>query len=192
MRNSLVAAETEKYQGAWALDAYAEHSPGAHVLPLFLEMAQPHAGATVLDAGTGSGKGAVALRAAGFSVTACDLTADGLIDDARDVPFQSAVLWDDLTELYPQGVDYVYCCDVLEHIPTPFTMLVIRRLLDVARVGVFLSISTVPDQFGVWVGQPLHATVQPFTAWRDQLSALGTVVEARDLLTSGVFYVVPR
>jgi hypothetical protein len=71
------------------------------------------------------------------------------------------------------------------------TMLVIARMLRLVKKGLFLSICTVPDTNGAWVGQPLHLTVQPFTWWRDQLSELGRVVECRDLLTSGVYYVVP-
>jgi CRISPR/Cas system-associated exonuclease Cas4 (RecB family) len=42
---------------------------------------------------------------------------------------------------------------------------------------VFLGIALVPDQFGVWMGTPLHLTVQPFTWWRDSLKELGTVVD---------------
>ncbi len=71
-------------------------------------------------------------------------------------------------------------------------MLVISRLLHVARRGVFLSIALVPDEFGVWVGQPLHQTVQGFTWWRDRLNTLGTIKECRDLLTAGVYYVEPK
>jgi hypothetical protein len=35
----------------------------------------------------------------------------------------------------------------------------------------------------------LHQTVQPFTWWRDSLKELGTIVEARDLLTDAAFLV---
>jgi hypothetical protein len=81
---------------------------------------------------------------------------------------------------------------VLEHIPTPFTMLVASRLLEVARKGVFLSISLMPDQFGVWVGESLHKTVQTFPQWKAQLDTVGRLVEARDLLHCGLFWVEPR
>jgi 2-polyprenyl-3-methyl-5-hydroxy-6-metoxy-1,4-benzoquinol methylase len=195
MHNTLIDRERSKYEAAWGLAAYATNSPGERSLPIFLDMA--HAtGGTVIDAGCGAGKGALALKAAGFDVTLCDLTPDGLLTEAMALPFVAACLWDDLTPVayLANGgkVDYVYCCDVLEHIPTPFTMLVIARLLAVARKGVFLSISTVPDQFGAWVGEPLHQTVQSFTHWRDQVAAIGRLVEARDLLVAGCYYVEPK
>jgi len=182
----LRATEQHTYTDMWALDAYAAHSPGETLLPLFLSMVGSSRG-TVLDAGTGSGKGALALQAEGFAVTLCDLTDAGLTDEARALPFVSTALWDDLSVAGRHR--WVYCCDVMEHIPPAFTMLVVRRLLDVAEDGVFFTISLVPDVFGAWVGKSLHQSVQSFTAWRDQLATVGDIIEARDLLTTGVYYV---
>jgi 2-polyprenyl-3-methyl-5-hydroxy-6-metoxy-1,4-benzoquinol methylase len=183
--------ERATYEDIWSVDEYARHSPGAAYVPLFLDMAQTTMRTSVLDAGCGTGKGALALQAAGFTVQLCDLTDAGLLPEARALPFTEVCLWDDLKRVVGFQ-DWVVCCDVLEHIPTPFTMLVIARLLEVARRGVFLSISLVPDQFGVWVGKPLHQTVQSFTQWQEQVSALATVKEARDLLHTGVFLLEPR
>lgn len=187
-KNTVIARERAKYETAWALPKYGDNSPGAQFLPIFQDMSGA-SGGTVLDAGCGSGKGALALQAAGFNVTLCDLVPDGLVTEAMGLAFVPACLWHQLP-VAPH--DYVYCCDVLEHIPTPFTMLVISRLLAVARRGVFLSISTVPDQYGAWVGESLHQTVQPFVAWRDQLVALGHQVQGRDLLTVACFYLEIR
>ena len=197
----VVRAERELYDAIWQVPGYADHSPGAERVPLFLDMAQPPAGATVLDAGCGSGKGALALRAAGFQVDMMDLTDEGLVPDAQDLPFRSGCLWEQPAPLYRGLYDYVYCCDVLEHIPTEYTMLTIARLLEQVRGGVgtfagtgglFLSIALQPDHFGVWVGRPLHLTVRDFSWWRDRLRDLGELVEARDLLSSGVYYVRGR
>lgn len=88
--------------------------------------------------------------------------------------------------------DWVIASDVLEHVPPEFTMLAVYRLAQVARRGVFLTISHLPDAFGVWVGTPLHLTVQPFAWWRDRLREVGEVVEARDLIGQGVFLLRPR
>jgi 2-polyprenyl-3-methyl-5-hydroxy-6-metoxy-1,4-benzoquinol methylase len=188
--------ETATYQDIWALEAYHQHSPGESYVETFCEMPQVARlrqivpVASVLDAGCGAGKGALALKATGYDVFCADLV-DVRQGAALDLPFRSVCLWDDLKVAMGREVDWVYCCDVLEHIPTPFTMLTVSQLLKVARWGVFLSISLQPDVFGAWVGKPLHQTVQSFTAWRDQLAELGTVTEARDLLTTGLYLVVP-
>lgn len=180
--------EAETYQDIWALEAYHQHSPGESYVETFCAMAPRAVVGSVLDAGCGAGKGALALRQAGCRVFCADLV-DVRQGEALALPFTAVCLWDDLRVAIGRQVDWVYCCDVLEHIPTPFTMLVVHQLLQVARRGVFLSISLQPDVFGAWVGKPLHQTVQSFTAWRDQLAELGTVTEARDLLSTGLYLV---
>lgn len=193
---SILRAERAKYESAWAFESYAAFAPGEQHIELFLDITGATPGQTVLDAGCGSGKGAIHLHRRGFGVYLCDLTPSGLVPEALDLPFTSACLWEDLRPSLPclagDSVDWVYCCDVLEHIPPAFTMLVVSRLLDVCRRGIFLSIALHQDSFGIWVGEPLHQTVQSFADWRDQLNAVGRVKEARDLLMAGVYLVEPR
>lgn len=204
---SLQSDERRLYDETWGIDGYADFSPGEHYLPIFLDMAQPHIEEhgslrSVLDAGCGSGKGSIALSAHSDLVVGVDLSDAGLTDEFKDrqLPFVPACLWDDLqhtraiaTRNRSGGVfDWVYCTDVLEHIPEAFTMLVIHQLLRVSRFGLFLSISLVPDNFGVWVGRPLHLTVRDFAWWKQSLAELGTVTEARDLLNAAVFMVQPK
>jgi SAM-dependent methyltransferase len=216
---SLVAQERAIYDAMWGVPDYAKTSPGEQLVPAFLEMSgavpsgdpswferfpMGHASRgwmaarktqTVLDAGCGSGKGAVMLAKAGFRVAMCDLTDTGLIDEAKPLPFFPVCLWESIGAqvAWPERqFDWVYCCDVLEHVPPTFAMLVVNRLLEVARKGVFLSIALQEDNFGVWAGRPLHQTVQNFVAWRNQLSAIGTVKESRDLLMNGLYFVGHR
>jgi SAM-dependent methyltransferase len=194
----LVAQERSTYEAMWAVPDYATASPGEQLVPTFLEMAgitKPHK-QTVLDAGCGSGKGAMQLRAAGFEVMLADLTPSGLLPEVQDLPFFEMALWDPVPVwrryLFGRKFDWVYCCDVLEHVPPTFAMLVVSRLLEASRHGVFLSIALQEDNFGVWAGRPLHLCVQSFVQWRDQLNELGRVKEARDLLTNGLYLVEPK
>jgi 2-polyprenyl-3-methyl-5-hydroxy-6-metoxy-1,4-benzoquinol methylase len=191
--------EREKYENIWQTDQYNESfSPGEKYLPLFLDMTgrgpkTGFQGAHVLDAGCGAGKGALALLEAGFRVSCADVTDAGLLPALRDsltVPFHTVCLWNSLRAL--GWFDYVYCTDVLEHIPPQFTMLVVARLLALVRQELFLSIAFVPDVMGVWVGKPLHETVQPFVWWRDNLASVGELVQARDLIDCGAFLLRPR
>lgn len=181
---------------AFALDEYSRYSPGETHVPMFLEMAgidpaKPFKG-SVLDAGTGSGKGAVALAEAGFRVTACDRD-DYRIDEAKalTIDFRGGV--DLRRDLRPLGFhDYVYCCDVMEHLDERDTMLAINNMVAIARRGLFLSISFTQDRFGYRIGEPLHRTVKGYTWWRDAMQALWCVQESRHLMGTGVFLVTPR
>ena len=183
MKHGIATKERELYATVWsAIDTYADSAPGQQYVPLFLQMIGPERG-TILDAGCGSGKGALALKAAGFDVTMCDLTAEGLVPEAQDIPFTFRVLWHPSK---PDAYDFAYCCDVLEHVPTQFTMLVVQQLLTTAK-RVFIAVSNVQDINGAWVGQSLHQTVQPFTWWRDSFREIAKVVEARDLHETSAF-----
>lgn len=193
---TVLQQERELYDAVWGgLSRYGDHNPGEHHVDLFKRLLEARGWpqGSVLDAGCGTGLGGVALQRAGFQAALCDLTDAGLQAAALELPFTTVSLWDDLRPAlgFQMGgkFDYGYCCDVLEHIPEAFTMLVVSQLLAVARYGVFLTISTVPDHFGIWVGEPLHKTVRPFTWWRDMLGEVGTVTEAIDCLNYGAFLV---
>lgn len=192
--SDLVATERDTYEEMWGVAAYSAVSPGEQFAKLFDGLVRERCDGlgTVLDAGCGSGKGAVVLAALGYHVTLCDLTPAGLIPAARELPFFETTLWRSLGRVGAPFYDWVYCCDVLEHLPTAFVGLAVARLLDVARKGVFLSVALGPDNLGAWVGRPLHLTVEAFPWWRDTLNELGKVVDARDLLKEGLFLVEPR
>jgi SAM-dependent methyltransferase len=196
--SDIVTAERECYEEMWGVEQYADVSPGARFATVFdglvRERGDDPRHLTVLDAGCGSGKGALALTTLGYRLTLCDLTLAGLMPDARMLPCFEAALWGPLTAHYVFGgrYDYVYCCDVLEHLPTVFVGLAITQMLAVARKGLFISVALAPDNLGVWVGRPLHLTVQPYVWWRDHLRELGRVVEARDLINEGIYLVEPR
>ena len=189
----VMSRERDTYEAAWAIEKYAERSPGERLMPLLAELLMPVG--SVLDAGCGSGKTGVGLAGLGHAVTLCDLTPDGLTDEACALPFVARSLTDDLFPVaYLAGVpegkfDWVVCCDVMEHLPTAFTMLAVRRMLDVARRGLFLSICFGPDRLGLMVGKPLHQTVMPYLWWLDGLREMGRVLDARDLCEFGVFLV---
>lgn len=201
---SIQQRETDTYAELWgSVSAYRRNSPGEQFAGVFHGIVND-AGATVLDAGCGEGRGMVGLAKLGYRVAGLDITDAGLSAEAKAHPFLRETIWNDLRPAvyllhvgHPEvfaadGVDYIYCCDVLEHLPTQFTMLAVDQLLRVAKKGVFLSIFFIQDGYGPWVGRHLHLTVQPFVWWRDALREIGSVVDARDCHEFGLFYVRAR
>lgn len=197
---SIARREQELYEDVYdSVPPYRNFSPGEVYAPMFAQMVRERDWAgNVLDAGCGTGRGAVALKKEGFVVSQmCDFTDFGVEEAARGIPFRHATLWLPLEpQLYYLGpgskIDLVYCCDVMEHIPKEFSMLAVARMLEIARRAVFFSISLTHDTMGAWLGRPLHKTIESFVWWRDALNEIGNVEEARDLLNTGVYLVTPR
>jgi SAM-dependent methyltransferase len=188
---SLVETERATYDEILgSVPQYREFSPGLRYLPVFKALATDRRPASILDAGCCTGKAGLALAQDGWDVTLADLTDAGLVPEASALPFYAVSLWHDLRSI--GTFDYVYCCDVLEHIPPQFTMLVVDQLLRVSRAGVFLAVSLVPDHFGAWVGKPLHQTVQRYQWWKENLSELGVLYDARDLHATATFFLGKR
>lgn len=201
---SLVTRERELYEEVFqAIPTYRDFSPGQEYAPMFAQMVrergwlQDTPSPMIIDAGCGTGKGALALAEEGLPVSLmCDLTYFGVEDAARPIPFREAVLW---KPLIPQlgylglggRADFLYCCDVMEHLPKEYTMLAIAQMLAVTRKALFLSISLKHDRMGAWLGTSLHKTVESFVWWRDNLKEVGEVLEARDLLHTGIYLVRP-
>lgn len=177
--------ERAKYEQIWAVPAYRKGSPGVVHTPMFASIADPQPGESVIDLGCGAGDGGEQLaEKLGLSVTYLDHVRVAGVPD----PFIKQALWDPLPARNPPW-KYGYCCDVMEHIPTEYTMLVLRNIMDACE-SVFFSIYFQNDVFGPkLIGEPLHLTVMPYTWWRDRLAEFGELVEARDLLGEGVFYV---
>jgi SAM-dependent methyltransferase len=190
---TLLDKHRETYEELWALPIY-QGSPSAAFsagLPIFMSIvnARCEGYGTILDAGCGNGLVGQQLKAIGFTVTGCDIHQNP--PDGLD-RYVSTPLWDNLARAIGGWVDYVFCGEVLEHIPQEFTMLAVQRMLDVARKGVFLVISHSPDAMGVWVGETLHVTVQSFPWWKERLAELATVKDARDLCGISTFLLEPR
>jgi 2-polyprenyl-3-methyl-5-hydroxy-6-metoxy-1,4-benzoquinol methylase len=186
------AQERAKYAEIWAFPEYqAAHSPGLENVDRFIEVMKPKPFSTIADIGCGSGKAGLAFqRQANMQAHWVDLTAAGLDPEVDRSRFTETPLWN-WRKTRALAYDYGFCCDVLEHIPTEYTMLCIARILENCRTA-WLQISLQPDNFGPkLLGEPLHLTVRPYDWWLIRIATLGEVVDARDLCGVGL-YVVER
>lgn len=187
----VVDAEREKYEVMWSMPGYEKFSPGEDNARRFMSTLVPKPGSTVLDAGCGAGKGGLALSAEGLDVWYLDITSAGLelygfgISADR---FLEQPLWERIYMPNDLTWDYGYCCDVMEHLPTEYTMLAARNIIDVCRTTWF-QIAFFHDGWGAAIDHDLHLTVKPFVWWLSRLMTIGNVIDARDLCGSGVFVV---
>lgn len=184
---NLVETEREKYTELWRdVPEYRAFSPGVQNVQRFMDVMQPSKGATILDVGCGTGVAGLMFEKLGLRPYWIDITDAGLAPEVDRRRFTKAPLWSEWNDIL--GFNYGFCCDVMEHIPTEYTMLVIDRVMAVCQTTWF-QIALVPDQFGAVIGKPLHLTVKPFTWWLDRFQLAGTVIDARDLCGQALFVV---
>jgi SAM-dependent methyltransferase len=193
---SVYEPERAKYVRLWQdVPAYRTVSYGEQLVGPFLAMTGAKPGQSIVDVGCGTGRASLKFAELLMYVTALDATMDAFDDAVSDyigvappgrLTCLEACVWQDWPTVSRVHRDFVYCCDVLEHIPEAFTMLVVARCLQAAPVA-FFHINFDPDGFGQTIGTTLHLTVKPFAWWRDRLAELGRLTEARDLLGSGMF-----
>lgn len=184
---NLVEHERAKYAQLWSdIPEYREYSPGVENVQRFMDVMKPAPLSSILDIGCGTGVAGMMFAKLGLYPHWIDITDAGLHPEVKRNRFTKATLWDEWNDAV--GCDYGFCCDVMEHIPTEYTMLVIDRILSACHTTWF-QISLVPDQFGATIGQPLHLTVKPFDWWRDRFKLAGTVLDARDLCGQALYVV---
>ena len=186
--------EALKYGRLWEMDAYRAVSPGEQVAPEFLAQARPKPGASVIDFGCGTGRGAVLLALLGrLNVTMVDFAGNCLDQDVRamlETQAQSLrFVKADLEKTLPVAAEYGFCADVMEHIPPAKMDATLNHILRAAQ-HVFFQISTVDDACGALIGEPLHLSVHPYAWWLAQFNARACLVHwSQDLGDACLFYV---
>lgn len=186
--------EALKYGKIWQHPEYRKIAPGEQLAQVFLAQARPKTGASVIDFGCGTGRGALMLAVlGGLNVTMVDFVRNSLDDDVRAMlDTQAHVLRfvkADLEKPLPVAAEYGFCTDVLEHIPPAKVEAVLNNVLRAAQ-HVFFSISTVDDSCGQLIGEPLHLSVHPYPWWLAQFNARDCVVHwSKETPGAALFYV---
>jgi len=163
--------ERDKYTRMWTkVPGYRSTSPGEQLVPHFLKHAAWERGDTLIDLGCGPGRASVKLAEAGLDITQLDIAAESRDWEVKRVglPFIEASLWE-----LPEGLgtfDWVYCCDVLEHIPPDHVDAALDCMARVTGYGAFMQIALFPEGFGRHIGETLHLTVQPAEWWMERIN----------------------
>lgn len=177
----LIEQEKRKYTHIWQdLPDYRKDSPGEMYVDHFLRFFENQIKEkdTLIDFGCGTGKVTKHFLDKGLFLTLVDL-CDNCLDEEiallaqlcfEQIRFQQACLWELPSTLPP--ADWIYCCDVLEHMPEERIDAVLAAMAARTKKGGYLSIHLSEDLFGTQLlGHPLHLTIKPKEWWQAKLRA---------------------
>lgn len=164
--SQLALSEKQKYDEVWKHAEYRMYSPGFAYSKVAFQSLNMQEGQSLLDAGAGTCRASAWFAEQGLEVVAVDHSPSA--NEHPDINFVEACLWNLPKEVKKK--DYVFCCDVMEHIPTLHVDEVLRQLASRARMGAFFRIGTAPDTLGKkLIGAKLHMTVKSAEWWQRRL-----------------------
>src|SRR5882724_1213520 len=133
---NIMDTERAKYQEIWTdVPDYRKYSPGMENVQRFMDIIKPKPGSSLIDIGCGTGDAGLEFVNRGLRVRWIDITDAALSDEISCDNFIQSALWMDWEQKC--FYDYGFCCDVMEHIPTEFSMLVINRIVQVCKTTWF-------------------------------------------------------
>jgi SAM-dependent methyltransferase len=170
-------AEHKKYQRMWTeVAGYRSNSPGEGLVKKFLAVADWEDGDSLVDLGCGPGRASLLLQDNGLRVTMLDIAGEALDKSVKvragilGMVFIEQNLWDVYLSIHGR-FDWLYCCDVLEHIPTEHVDATLNNMRAMTGKGAFLQIALWDDSFGNKIGETLHLTVKPIPWWREKIES---------------------
>jgi 2-polyprenyl-3-methyl-5-hydroxy-6-metoxy-1,4-benzoquinol methylase len=162
---TITAIEKAKYEKVWTeLPQYGIFSPGCVHIEDICEYLKGKGITTVLDAGTGSGKALKSLLNAGFDAVGVDITLRGINPklELKGKIMEYALHQIPTDRLY----EFIYCTDVMEHIPKELIDLSLERLSAICVGEAYFMISLLNDGFGKLVNETLHVSVLKADEWK--------------------------
>lgn len=169
-------SEKEKYEKLWALAPYRDLSPGLLALPDFLSYFDPKPEESLIDFGCGAGLTALPLLERGLRVSLVDIAENSLAETIRTLlllrpealTFHVAPFWELSDTL--ESADWIYCVDVLEHLPESYVDESLQAMASRMKKGGLLQMTLKSDEMGKMIGETLHLTVKPLSWWEEKIS----------------------
>jgi SAM-dependent methyltransferase len=193
--DKIALREKKKYDLLWKENPdYRILSPGEEFFSHFADTFSQEIkeGDLLIDFGCGCARVAKKFLEIGLQVLLVDFSPHCLDAEvafllnlfANQLQFQEACLWD-LPKDIPVA-EWIYCCDVLEHIPESHVDKVLLGMAERTEKGGYLSICLEEDSFGKKVGEPLHLTIKERDWWRKKISSYWRI--EKEFVTLDCYY----
>jgi len=188
--------EKAKYDLIWRdCNGYRDCSPGEMFARFFFEGFEEKikAGQSIIDFGCGTARVAKSFLMKGLKTTLVDISVYSLDEEMRgalslfseQLRFVEGCLWSLPEDL--EAAEWIYCCDVMEHIPTHLVDQVLEQVASRMKLGGYFSICLQEDLVGKKVGFPLHLTVKDQPWWEEKLSHHFTIL-GEDSVSDGLYF----
>lgn len=182
--------EKIKYEKMWNQELYRKRSPGLLLATFFLYHIQDRVkvGDSILDFGCGTGAASLLFFEKGLDVTLVDIANNCLSPIARDLvqnktakfKFIEASLWDLPQDLNP--CDWIYCIDVLEHLPEPKLMEALQSMAKKTKKGGALQVFLEDETMGESIGEKLHLSIYPLNWWIEKISSFWKIEHVQEII----------
>lgn len=189
--------EKQKYEEMWTHEGYRLTSPGFDAACYFFDHFKDKVqkGDSILDLGCGTGRTGALFFSKGLLVRMIDIAANCLDENIvslthlfpNEIQFLQVCLWKLPSSLKP--VDWIYCCDVLEHLPQHYIDKAFYHMAKRMKKGGFLQIFLKDEPFGLMIGKRLHLTIQSKEWWIDKISTYWEIEDFGPEVKGGRFTV---
>ncbi|MBM3199182.1 MAG: class I SAM-dependent methyltransferase [Chlamydiae bacterium] len=190
MEDMLWKKEKNKYERMWQQELYRKVSPGYLSAEGFLSFIRTRMNPldTIIDFGCGSGLAALPFLEAGCKTVLIDIAENCLADkiDALTylipdlLSFQLGCLWN-LPPSLAQG-DWIYCMDVLEHIPPEKIDDSLKEMALRTKKGGALQVFLVEERMGELIGEQLHLTLHPLSWWTQKMETYWEIEQIEPII----------
>jgi len=170
--------EKEKYIKMWDVPVYRHTSPGSNLSLDFLRYfaKEMQVGDTLADFGCGTGRAAHMFLERGLNVNLIDIAPNCLDGEIQAltlmmphrITFTEACLWELTSDI--ESADWLYCCDVMEHLPEAYVEQTLAQLAQRNKKGGCFQIFLQDEPFGTLIEDHLHLTIQNQEWWVEKIS----------------------
>lgn len=181
-QNNLEHKERTKYERMWSeVPSYRITSPGYLCANIFFDHFKNRIkpSDSITDFGCGPGLTNLVFLDYQLRIELCDIAENCLEDKIEaltllmpdKVRFTRSCLWSLPDSIKP--TDWIYCTDVLEHIPPEKIDTCLKEMAKRTLKGGSLQIVTKDDNFGEAIGDTLHLTIKPKEWWLEKSPNIG-------------------
>lgn len=176
--DNLSSKEKQKYEKMWDVPSYRHTSPGYICLEILFDhfANEIKEGQSITDFGCGMGLTTMTFLEKGLTVQLVDIASNCLEDKIQALlllqsdkaSFTEGCLWNLPKSVKP--TDWIYCVDVLEHVPTEKIDTCLKELSTRCLKGGVIQVFLIDEPYGDLIQEKLHLTIQPLEWWKQKIS----------------------